>query len=183
VPTSETPARDRPHPAAVVSLVVLVALIALALATSERSGTGARDVGVRDGSTPAAVTGTACPPSVTNPGGRNNYRRDAPFTPVLGHGLVITGTVRGTDCRPLAGVRVQAWTQTATAGERDNVSSVLTAADGTFRVDSDPPRAQFGEPNVHVAYDDDVYRPVFLRNVVRADDTLAVVDLTLVPAG
>ena len=78
---------------------------------------------------------------------------------------------------------MQAWPQTATAGERDNVSSVLTAPDGTFRVDSDPPRAQFGEPNVHVAYDDDVYRPVFLRNVVRADDTLAIVDLTLVPAG
>ncbi len=172
---------QRPHPAAVVSLVVLVGLIVLALATSERSGTGARDVGVRDGSpAAAAITGTACPPSVTNPGGRNNYRPHAPFTPVLGHGLVITGTVRGTDCRPLPGVRVQAWTQTATAGEPDNRASVLTAADGTFRIDSDPPRAQFGEPNVHVAYDDDVYRSVFLRNVVRADDTLAVIDLTLV---
>lgn len=180
--------RERPHPAAVVSLLVLVTMIAIALATSSPSGTGARNVGVAPGAAvpglaagAGLVAGATCSPTVTNPGGRNNYRADAPLTPVLGRGFVIAGTVRATDCRPLPGVRVQVWTQTDTAGERDNRASVLTGPDGTFRVESDPTRSQFGEPNVHVAYDDDVYRSVFVRNVVDADDTLAVVDLTLVP--
>ncbi len=48
-------------------------------------------------------------------------------------------------------------------------------------MDSDPLAAQFGEPNVHVAYDDDVYESVFVRNVVSEGDTRAVVDLTLIP--
>jgi protocatechuate 3,4-dioxygenase beta subunit len=131
----------------------------------------------------ADAAGTSCPPTITNPGGRNNYRADAPLDAPMGHGLVITGVVRDTACRPLPGLRVQVWLQTATAGERDHRTTVLTGPDGRYRVDSDPMVAQFGEPNVHVAHDaDDAWRPVWQRNVLGADDTVATVDLTLVPA-
>ena len=38
---------------------------------------------------------------------------------------------------------------------------------------------QFGEPNIHVGYDDGDYREVFIRRVVDLDDKRAVVNLTL----
>jgi hypothetical protein len=42
---------------------------------------------------------------------------------------------------------------------------------------------QFGEPNIHVAYDDGDYAAVFIRRVVDLDDERAVVDLTLTRRG
>jgi hypothetical protein len=181
--------RTRPHPVAVTAVLLLVAMIAAALWRSEESGTGARDVGgeavpvTAAAPAPAPVPGATCAPTVTNPGGRNNYRADAPLDVPLGRGLVITGVVRDTACRPLPGVPVQVWLQTALGSERENRTTVLTGPDGRYRVASDPAVAQFGEPNVHVAHDvEGPWRSVFLRNVVDSEDTLATVDLTLVPS-
>ena len=170
----------RPHPAAVLTLVAVVWVVGVLVATSHVHGDGAREVGAAA----RVVSATAgCEPTRTNPGGGNNYRPHAPLHPVLGHGFVVTGTVRGPGCRPLPGVRVQVWAQTATADETVNVGSALTGADGAYRVDSDPLRAQFGEPNVHVAVDerDDGWRQVLLRTVVDPGDTDARIDLVLEP--
>jgi hypothetical protein len=176
-------ARTRPHPVAVAAVAFVVAVIAALLWRSDLSGTGARDVGATGQVSAAAAAPGTCAPTITNPGGRNNYRANAPLDAPLGRGFVVTGVVRDTLCRPLPGVRVQVWLQTATAGERDHRTSVLTGPDGRYRVESDPTVAQFGEPNVHVAHDaDDGWRSVWQRNVLRADDTAAVVDLVLVPA-
>ena len=179
------PARTRPHPAAVVVLVAAVWVVVVAVATSDLHGTGAREVGaVAQAAGGTSGTGASgCVPTRTNPGGSNNYRPRAPVRPVLGHGFVVSGTVRGPDCRPLPGVRVQVWAQTATASETVNRGSVRTGPDGTFRLESDPVRSQFGEPNVHVGVDenDDPWRQVLLRTVIDPDDTAAVVDLVLEP--
>ncbi len=178
--------RTRPHPVAVTAVLLLVAMIAALLWRSEESGTGARDVGGEavpvTGLTAAApVPGATCAPTITNPGGRNNYRADAPLDVPLGRGLVITGVVRDTACRPLPGVPVHVWLQTALGSERENRTTVLTGPDGRYRVSSDPAVAQFGEPNVHVAHDvDGPWRSVWQRHVVDSEDTLAVVDLVLV---
>ena len=174
--------RTRPHPAAVAALAVVVWVVAIALLTSDPHGTGAREVGDAGGAALVARTGP-CAVTSTNPGGTNNYRAGAPADADLGHGFVVTGVVRGPDCAPLPGVRVQVWAQTAEADEKHHRTSVTTAPDGTYRVESDPLEAQFGELNVHVAYDEGStgpFRPVFLRNVVRRADTRAVVDLGLV---
>lgn len=56
-----------------------------------------------------------------------------------------------------------------------------TDAEGSYRVETAPTVAQFGEPNIHVAYDDGAYEPVFIRNVVDLDDTTATIDLNLSP--
>ena len=172
----------RPHPAAVVALVAVVWVVVVLLATSDLHGDGAREVGAR-GRDAGTGAGTDCAPTRTNPGGGNNYRPRAPVRPVLGHGFVVTGTVRGPGCRPLPGVRVQVWAQTATASESVNAGSTITGPDGVYRVDSDPLRSQFGEPNVHVAVDDrdDGWRQVLLRTVVDPDDTDARIDLVLEP--
>src|SRR5918998_821676 len=198
-----TPPAPRPRPrrlALWASLAGITAVVAVALITSAPSGTGASDIGDRgdpveqapapapaaSGETTAGREATAeeparnCEATESNPGGTNNYIPDAPLRDDLGRGFVIAGSVRSAaGCRPLEGVRVQVWLATATGGEQDNRASVLTDADGRFRIRTAPTVPQFGEPNIHVAYDGDAFRPVFIRRVVDEDDTRAVVNLTL----
>ena len=179
-------------------LVLVTAGVVLAIATSEISGTGAANVG-DDGRDPvpeperAAVPAPSpepdrirrarprrCEPTESNPGGTNNYIPDAPELDSLGEGFVITGLVRSANgCRPLEDVRVQVWLATETGGEQDNRASVHTGSDGRYRIETAPTVAQFGEPNIHVGYDDGEYREVFIRRVVDLEDRRAVVDLTL----
>jgi hypothetical protein len=181
-----------------VKLALLLALvtagIVAALLASEMSGTGAENVGERGPertTTPAATAEPReqaeaeaqprdCKPTESNPGGTNNYIPDAPAADSLGSGFVITGLVRSAEgCRPLEDVRIQVWLATETGGEQDNRASVRTNADGRYRIETDPTIPQFGEPNIHVGYDDGAYDEVFIRRVVDLDDERAVVDLTL----
>jgi hypothetical protein len=195
VESSDTP--KRPWVLAVV-LAAITAAVVVALLASEPSGTGATNVGEAVPSPapqePAAAaqperTGTPsparrCEPTESNPGGTNNYIPDAPELASLGEGFIITGLVRAArDCRPLADVRIQVWLATETGGEQDNRASVRTDENGVFRIETAPTVPQFGEPNIHVGYDDGQYRDVFIRRVVDLDDTRARVDLTLAGDG
>ena len=133
---------------------------------------------------PRASAPRRCEPTRSNPGGTNNYIPDAPPADSLGSGFVITGLVRAADgCKPLEDVRIQVWLATETGGEQDNRASVRTGADGRYRIETAPTIAQFGEPNIHVGYDDGDYGEVFIRRVVDLDDERAVVDLTLARSG
>jgi protocatechuate 3,4-dioxygenase beta subunit len=60
---------------------------------------------------------------------------------VVGQGHVLTGTVRSSrDCAPVAGARVELWPEIAGQGHPDSQrATVLTAADGGYRFQSDPP--------------------------------------------
>lgn len=183
------------HPVALGTILTLLTVgIAVALATSEPSGTGAVNVGAGDeepaGEPSAPVADEPqprrpdrerrCRPTRSNPGGDNNYLPDAPELDSLGSGFVITGRVRAASgCGPLKGVRVQVWLATETGSEQDNRTTVRTDEDGRYRIRTAPTVPQFGEPNIHVAYDAGTYRPVFIRRVVDLDDPRAVVDLTL----
>ena len=193
--SSDTP--KRPWILALV-LVGITAAVVVALLTSEPSGTGAKNVGEAAGaparqepvtaaSPERRATATAtpaperrCEPTESNPGGTNNYIPDAPELASLGEGFIITGLVRAArGCRPLPGVRIQVWLATETGGEQDNRASVRTDENGGYRIETAPTVPQFGEPNIHVAYDDGQYSDVFIRRVVDLDDTRARVDLTL----
>jgi hypothetical protein len=170
-------------------LALVSAGIVAALLASEPSGTGAENVGqsgperaVRPEPQPEQQERAErrCKATKSNPGGTNNYIPDAPERDSLGSGFVITGLVRSADgCRPLDGVRIQVWLATQTGGEQDNRASVRTGSDGRYRIETAPTVAQFGEPNIHVGYDDGDYGEVFIRRVVDLDDERAVVDLTL----
>jgi hypothetical protein len=162
-------------------LVLITAGVAVALLTSQSSGTNAANVGDSGrGEPPPSDDGRSCKPTRSNPGGTNNYIPEAPAADSLGSGFVVTGRVRAADgCKPLEDVRVQVWLATKTGSEQDNRASVRTDADGRYRIETDPTVAQFGEPNIHVGYDDGDYREVFIRRVVDLDDKRAVVDLTL----
>jgi hypothetical protein len=173
-------------------LGLVTAGIVAALVASEVSGTGAENVGERGPERTATPEPTArsragtpepkrdCKATESNPGGTNNYIPEAPAADSLGNGFVITGLVRSAKgCAPLEDVRIQVWLATETGGEQDNRASVRTDGDGRYRIETDPTIPQFGEPNIHVGYDDGDYDEVFIRRVVDLDDERAVVDLTL----
>ena len=133
---------------------------------------------------PAAASVLAPTPSMR--GGSNNYRPNAPMVERLGSGFWVTGTVRQAgDGAPLKGVRIQIWAATTLGGEREprNHGSVLTAADGSFRLEMEQIVPNFGQPHAHLAYDDGAYETVFLRPVMpSASDTSVSADFVLAPA-
>ena len=132
---------------------------------------------------PALASGFA--PTQSMRGGANNYRPNAPLVDRLGSGFWVSGTVRRAgDGVPLEGVRIQIWAATTLGGEREprNHGSVLTAADGSFRLEMEQIVPNFGQPHAHLAYDDADYETVFLRPVMpSAEDTSVSTDFVLAP--
>ncbi|WP_172297506.1 twin-arginine translocation pathway signal [Pseudoruegeria sp. HB172150] len=136
------------------------------------------------GALPAYAQGLA--PTQTMRGGSNNYRPNAPLVEKLGKGFFVSGKVmRAGDGAPLQGVRIQIWAATLLGGEREprNHGSVLTLADGSFRLEMEQIVPNFGQPHAHLAYDDAAYKTVFLRPVMpSAADTSVAANFVLAPA-
>ncbi|MBX9451545.1 MAG: twin-arginine translocation pathway signal [Mesorhizobium sp.] len=124
-------------------------------------------------------------PTQSMRGGSNNYRPNAPVVERLGSGFLMFGQVRRAgDGAPLEGVRIQIWAATTLGGEPDprNHGSVLTAADGSFRLETAQIVPYFGQPHAHLAYDDKAFETVFLRPVMpSASDTSLRADFVLAP--
>lgn len=133
-----------------------------------------------------AVAATGLAPTETMRGGSNNYRPNAPLVDNLGSGFVMSGTVRKAGGgEPLPNVRIQIWAATTRGGERDpgNHGSVITAADGSFRLEMLQIVPNFGQPHAHLAYDDADFQTVFLRPVMASrDDTSLEAHFVLAPA-
>ena len=135
--------------------------------------------------TPAMAQADDCAATETMRGGRNNYIPDAPTAPNLGTGFTVSGIVRRAgSCEPLPDVRVQIWLATARGGERhdSNRASTRTDAAGRFVLETSAVVPQFGQPHIHIAYDDPGYGTLFLRPVLDSpDDTSITVDFVLAP--
>lgn len=117
----------------------------------------------------AANAATGVAPTASMRGGSNNYSPNAPLVDNLGKGFWVSGTVRQAGGgEPLSNVRIQIWAATERGGEREpsNHGSVLTAADGTFRLEMSQILPNFGQPHAHLAYDDGAFKTVFLRPVM-----------------
>jgi hypothetical protein len=126
-------------------------------------------------------------PTQSMAGGSNNYRPNAPMVERLGSGgFLVSGRVlKAGDGAPLQGVRIQIWAATTAGPEPDprNHGSVLTAADGSFKLEMPQIVPYFGQPHAHLAYDDKAYQTVFLRPVMpSASDTSLKADFILTPA-
>ncbi|MCC5611107.1 hypothetical protein LC612_31230 [Nostoc sp. CHAB 5834] len=126
------------------------------------------------------------PATETMRGGSNNYVANAPIVRNLGTGFVASGLVRRAgDGAPLPNVRVQIWAATERGGEREpsNRGSVMTGPDGRYRLDISPIVPQFGQPHIHIAYDDADYATLFLRPVLNSrHDAGITADFVLAPA-
>lgn len=134
--------------------------------------------------TPAWAKGLA--PTQTMRGGANNYRPGAPLVERLGRGFWVTGRVRRAgDGAAIGNARIQIWAATTLGGEREprNHGSVLTARDGTYKLEMEQIVPNFGQPHAHLAYDDGAFETVFLRPVMpSASDTSVTADFVLQPA-
>ncbi|WP_293859332.1 twin-arginine translocation pathway signal [uncultured Alsobacter sp.] len=133
----------------------------------------------------AAAAG-ALAPTQTMPGGANNYIPGAPLVQNLGTGFVVSGIVRRAgDGAPMPNMRVQIWAATDRGGEREpsNRGSVVTGPDGRYRLETSPIVPNFGQPHVHIAYDDPGFATLFLRPVLNSrHDTSITADFVLMPA-
>ena len=116
-------------------------------------------------------------PTPSMRGGSNNYAANAPLVENLGTGFLVSGTVHKAGAgEPLANVRIQIWAATARGGEREpsNHGSVMTAADGSFRLEMSQIVPNFGQPHAHLAYDDEHFDTVFLRPVMSSPSDTSV---------
>lgn len=146
---------------------------------------GAAGLAPRQFHAASAQTG-ALAATATMPGGANNYIPNAPRVDNLGTGFVASGIVRRAgNGEPLRNLRIQIWAATERGGEREpsNRGSVITDADGRYRLEISPIVPQFGQPHIHIAYDDPGFATLFLRPVLnsRHDRSMAV-DFVLAPA-
>ncbi|CAA9522481.1 MAG: hypothetical protein AVDCRST_MAG45-2590 [uncultured Solirubrobacterales bacterium] len=130
--------------------------IALALATSEISGTGASNVGssaertAQPAPEPSASGSRAdagaqiparreCEPTGSNPGGDNNSHPRRPRGPLARRRLRDhRPRALGLGLQPLAGVPIQVWLATETGAETDNRATVRTGEDGRYRIETAP---------------------------------------------
>lgn len=125
---------------------------------------------------PATAT-DALPATQSMRGGSNNYTPNAPLVDNLGRGFLVHGTVRKAGAgEPLANVRIQIWAATTRGGERHlgNHGSVMTAADGSFKLEMLQIVPNFGQPHAHLAYDDGDFETVFLRPVMNSRNDKSV---------
>ena len=133
-----------------------------------------------------AAPGGALAPTQTMAGGANNYIPGAPLVKNLGTGFVVSGIVRrASDGAPMPNLRVQIWAATDRGGEREpsNRGSVITGPDGRYRLETSPIVPNFGQPHVHIAYDDPGFATLFLRPVLGSrHDTSITADFVLAPA-
>ena len=126
-------------------------------------------------STVQAATNFA--PTQSMLGGSNNYIPKAPMVDNLGKGFTVSGTVRRAGSGdPLAGVRIQIWAATNRGGEQEptNRGSVVSDANGLFRLEMSQILPNFGQPHAHLAYDDGAFQTVFLRPLLGSKSDTSV---------
>lgn len=149
-------------------------------------GAGATGIALSAGVSVPAEARSAFEPTQTMRGGSNNYRPNAPLVENLGTGFLVYGTVlkAGTG-EPLPNTRIQIWAATTQGGERDprNHGSVMTDANGMYRLEMLQIVPNFGQPHGHLAYDDPAFQTVFLRPVMPSPrDTRLEANFILAPA-
>jgi hypothetical protein len=117
---------------------------------------------------PARAEGLA--PTLSMPGGSNNYHPGAPIVDRIGKGgFLMSGTVRRAgDGAPLAGQRIQMWAHTTEGYENQERShgATLTDENGVFRLEMPQIIPAFGQPHGHFAYDSGAFKTVFLRIIL-----------------
>lgn len=116
----------------------------------------------RPAATPAATSGAApAPPpapasavcSPTRPDALGPfYKSGAPTRASVGSGFVLSGVVRGADCRPLPDAVVEFWlVNSSGAYDDDHRATVPVRPDGSYRFESNRPVAYSGRPpHIHL---------------------------------
>jgi protocatechuate 3,4-dioxygenase beta subunit len=109
------------------------------------------------------------------------YVRGAPERGQTGKGLVVFGTVRSQDCRPIGGVTIE-WWSAGPNGEYDAGHRATTRADagGLYRYETDFPGRYPGRPpHVHLKITAPGHRTLITQIYPTAGQTSVPMDLVL----
>jgi protocatechuate 3,4-dioxygenase beta subunit len=109
------------------------------------------------------------------------YVPDAPARSRTGQGLVVFGTVRSTDCRPIPGAQLEWWSANA-EGEYDDAQRATQRADpsGRYRYETSFPGRYPGRPpHVHVRVTAPGHQPLVTQLYPTPGQTTFPTDLVL----
>lgn len=110
------------------------------------------------------------------------YVAGAPERSQTGRGLVVSGTVRSQDCRPLSGAQIEWWAANA-RGEYDDPHRATQRADdrGAYRYETDFPGRYPGRPpHLHVKVSVPGHRPLVTQVYPTPGQATITFDLVLV---
>ena len=109
------------------------------------------------------------------------YKPGAPERTSVGQGYVLSGVVRSTACRPLAGAQLEFWL----AGPDGNYDDAHRAAvysnqSGAYRFESNfPPKYSFRPPHIHLRVSAPGYKTLVTQHYPQEGQSRGTFDLVL----
>ncbi|MGZ4357302.1 MAG: dioxygenase family protein [Gaiellaceae bacterium] len=134
------------------------------------------------GSPASGAMGAACSPTIVDGGGPFG-QGEPPVRAKIGKGLVLTGVVLDTNCRPIPRARVQFWQSSKDGVYRPSGSAtVITNKAGRFRFQCPfPPQYEGLPPHIHIRVDAADFEELVTRYVPAAGSHRGTIRLVLVP--
>jgi len=112
------------------------------------------------------------------------YTPDAPLRSVVGKGYVMTATVKSaTDCRPVAGARVEFWMAGPEGEYSDSFRATMYSdASGNLRFESHFPPAYFNRPpHIHIRISAPGFLTLVTQHYPKQGQTAVSFDIVLTP--
>ncbi len=110
------------------------------------------------------------------------YTPGAPLRTQVGEGYLLTGVVRsGLDCSPIPGAQIDFWLAGPRGDYGDEWRAVtFSAADGSYRFESDPPPPYSGRPaHIHILVSTPGYQTLVTQHYPSPGSSQATFDLVL----
>ena len=107
------------------------------------------------------------------------YKPDAPVRSVVGHGHILTGTVRSSvNCAPIPGAKLELWPEGPDGGHPDEYhSTVFTDTSGAYRFECNP------TDHIHMRISAPGYRTIASNAYHTQGQPEGVFDIVLEPDG
>lgn len=113
------------------------------------------------------------------------YRAGAPIRNSIGSGYLLAGTVKSaSDCTPIAGARIEAWTTGPDGRYEERWRATLFARDdGEYYFESHVP-GSYGSrpPHIHLLVTAPGFAELITQHYPRPGSGMAIFDLVLIPA-
>lgn len=113
------------------------------------------------------------------------YKPGAPFRSQIGHGYLLSGTVRSAaDCKPVAGALIEVWQAGPDASYDDaHRATLLSGATGNYRLETHFPPPYSGRPShIHIKVEAPGFQRLITQHYPGKGAREANFDLVLIPA-
>jgi hypothetical protein len=111
------------------------------------------------------------------------YQPGAPERASVGKGYVLSGVVKSTTCRPIAGAHLEFWLAGPDGNyDDDHRATVISADSGRYRFESNfPPQYSFRPPHIHMRISAPGYKTLVAQHYPREGQSQGTFDLVLEP--